>query len=47
MEIGSGIGTITKFLQELETKQELEIYGYEIKPWCLDQLEKNTAKFHV
>jgi predicted O-methyltransferase YrrM len=47
LEIGSGIGTITKFLQELETQQELEIYGYEINPWCLDQLEKNTVKFHV
>jgi hypothetical protein len=47
LEIGSGIGTITKFLQELETKQELEIYGYEINPWCLDQLGMNTNKFHV
>jgi predicted O-methyltransferase YrrM len=47
LEIGSGIGTITKFLQELDTKQELEIYGYEINPWCLDQLGMNTNKFHV
>jgi hypothetical protein len=45
LEIGSGIGTITKLL--VQKMPNSVIYCYEINEWCLEQLKKNINSKNI
>lgn len=47
LEIGSGIGTITCFLQNTKLFGELKIVGFEKDEWCRNQLRNVAAELLV
>ena len=41
IEVGSGIGTISKFIFLLPAPEEKKVYCYEVNAWCQERLESN------
>jgi len=43
LEVGSGIGTISKFLLELLNTKSVSLVCFEVDLWCQDKLRKNLG----